>query len=76
MVNRTSPGCTAIYRVAFSYNLRFPMHMVIVEILNKYELAPVQIVPTSSHNICSFIATYELRMLSCIGRAFGLVHTM
>lgn len=50
--------------------------MVIVEILNKYELAPAQVVPTSWHNVCSFIATCELRGLSYIGWAFGLIYTV
>jgi len=44
------------------------------EILNKYELAPTQIVPTSWYNICSFIATYELHDPTCSAWAFGLVH--
>ena len=45
--------CIAVYRVALNYGLRFPFHPMIVEILNKYELAPAQVVPTSWHNICS-----------------------
>jgi len=48
--------------------------MIIVEILNKYRLAPVQHMLTSWHNVCSFIATYEVCGLSCTSRAFRLVH--
>lgn len=47
---------------------------MILEILNKYELALAHIVPTSWHNICSFVAIYELWKLTCSSRAFGLVH--
>ena len=65
-----------VYRAALNYGLRFPLHPVIREILNKYKLAPAQIVPMSWHNICSFIATYELHGLTCLARAFGLVHTV
>lgn len=75
-VNKPPPGCIVIYRAAFSYGLRFPLHKVIVEILNKYELAPSQVMPTSWHNVCSFIATCELHGLSCTCLALGLVHTM
>ncbi|KAJ8441270.1 hypothetical protein Cgig2_013685 [Carnegiea gigantea] len=75
-INESPPGCIVIYQVAFCYGLRFPLHMVIVEILNKYELAPAQVVPMSWHNVCSFIATCELRGLSCIGWAFRLIHTI
>jgi len=46
-VNKPPSKCIAIYRAAFSYGVRFPLHPVIMEILNKYELAPAQIVPTS-----------------------------
>ena len=73
-MNRSSPGCIAIYWVALKYDLRFPLHEVILEILNKYELAPTQIVPTSWHNICFFIVTCELTKLAGIVRAFQLVH--
>lgn len=58
------------------YGLRFPLHPVVKDILNRYELAPAQIVPTSWHNICSFVATCELRGLACSARAFSLVHTV
>ncbi|KAJ8435881.1 LOW QUALITY PROTEIN: hypothetical protein Cgig2_008421 [Carnegiea gigantea] len=64
-VNEPPQKCIAIYQVAFNYGVRFPLHPVIVEILNKFELAHVQIVPTSWHNICSFIATCDLRGLAC-----------
>ena len=47
-----------------------------MEILNKYELAPTQVMPTSWQNVFSFIVTCELRWLSCIGRAFHLVYTI
>jgi len=40
IVNEPPPKCVAIYRVAFNYGMRFPLHPIIVEILNKYELAP------------------------------------
>ena len=43
------------------YGVRFLLYPVIVEILNKYELEPLQIMATSWHNICSFITMYELR---------------
>ena len=46
-VNEPPIKCIAAYRVALSYGLRFPLYPVIEEILNKYELAPVQVVPTS-----------------------------
>ncbi|KAJ8425245.1 hypothetical protein Cgig2_015852 [Carnegiea gigantea] len=73
-VNKPPSKCIAIYWAAFSYDVRIPLHPVIVEILNKYELAPTQIVPTSWHNICSFIIMCELHWLTCLGYAFGLVH--
>ena len=49
---------------------------MIVDILNKYELAPAQIVPASWHNICSFIVTCELRGLTSIDCAFAQVHSV
>ena len=60
--------------MAFSYDIRFPLHSVIMEIPNKYELAPAQIVPMSWHNICSVIVTYNLCRLTCTSRTFGQVH--
>jgi len=75
-INEPPLNCIAIDRVAFNYAMRFPLHPEIVEILKKFELALAQIVPTSWHNICYFIATYELRGLVCTARAFGLVHTI
>jgi len=33
-------------------------------------------VARSWHNICSFIATYELRDLTCTTRAFSLVYSV
>ena len=74
IVNKPPPKCIVIYRVAFSYEVRFLHHPIIVKILNKYELAVPQIVPMSWHNICSFIVTCELCRLNCTDRAFGLVH--
>ena len=75
-VNEPSAKCIMVYRAAINYSLRFPLHPIIKEILNKHELAPAQIVPTSWHNICSFIATCELRGLTCSTQAFDLVHTI
>jgi len=72
-VNKPPSKCISIYQAAFSYDVRFLLHPVIVEILNKYELELAQVVPMSWHNIFSFIATCELHGLTCIGRAFGLV---
>ena len=59
-MNELPTKCIAVYRVALKYGLKFLLHLVIEEILNKYELVPVQVVTTSWHNICSFIVTYEL----------------
>ena len=75
-MNEPPAKCIAVYRAALNYGLRFSLHPMIREILNKYELALVQVVPTSWHNICSFIATCELRGLTCSTRAFGLIHTV
>ena len=75
-LNKSPSKCITIYRVAFSYGVRFPLHPVIIEILNKYELAPAQIVPMPQCNMFSFIATCELRGLTYTGRKFGLVHTV
>jgi len=66
----------AVYRAALNYGVHFPLRLVIVEILNKCELAPTQVVPISWHNICSFIATCKLCSLICSARAFSLVHTI
>ena len=60
IANKPASKCIAIYRAAFLYSMRFTLHPVIVEIPNKYELALAQVVPTSWHNICSFIATLSL----------------
>jgi len=38
-VNKPPPKCIAIYWGTFSYGIWFPLHAVIMEILNKYELA-------------------------------------
>ena len=74
MANELPNKCIAIYRATFNHGVRFPLYLGIVEILNKFELVPAQIVPTSWHNICSFIATCELRGLVCTAGAFSLVH--
>jgi len=66
-VNKPPANCVVIYRAAFTYDLRFLLYPVNVDILNKYELAPVQIVPISWHNICSLIAMCELRRFTCTG---------
>ncbi|KAJ8430101.1 hypothetical protein Cgig2_007165 [Carnegiea gigantea] len=39
-VNRLPSKCIVIYRAAFSYEVWFPLHPIIMEILNKCELAP------------------------------------
>jgi len=49
---------------------------MIEEILSKYELTPTQVLPTSWHNICSFITTCELHDLTCSARAFSLLYTI
>jgi len=67
-VNEPSAKCIAAYQAALNYGLHFPLRPVIREILNKYELAPGQIVSKSWHNICSFIATCELRGLTYSAR--------
>ena len=46
-VNKPPSKCIVIFRAAFSHGLRFPLHTVIMAILNKYELAPAQVMPTS-----------------------------
>ncbi|KAJ8438015.1 LOW QUALITY PROTEIN: hypothetical protein Cgig2_029996 [Carnegiea gigantea] len=75
-VNESPAKCIAVYRVALNYGIRFPLYPVIEEILDKYELAPTQVVPTSWHNICSFIATCELHSLTYSARVFSLVHAI
>ncbi|KAJ8435431.1 hypothetical protein Cgig2_013929 [Carnegiea gigantea] len=75
-VNEPPTKCIAVYRTTLNYNLRFPLHLVIEETLNKYELAPAQVMPTSWHNIRSFIATCERRGLTCSAQAFSLLHTV
>ena len=60
IVNEPPTKCIAVYQAALNYSLKFPLHPVIKDVLNKYELAPALVVPTSSHNICSFSATCEL----------------
>ena len=75
-VDRPPQGCIVVYWAALFYGLRFPLHRVVVEILNKYKFTLAQVMPTSWHNVYSFIATCELCRLSCTGRAFKLVHTI
>jgi len=41
MVNKLPLGCIAIYWVALTYGLRFPLYEVILEILMNYKLAPM-----------------------------------
>jgi len=38
IVNEPPLNCIAIHRVAFYYDVRFPLHPVIVDILRKFEL--------------------------------------
>ncbi|KAJ8436718.1 hypothetical protein Cgig2_027389 [Carnegiea gigantea] len=38
-VNKLPAKCIAVYRAALNYDLRCPLHLVIKDILNKYELA-------------------------------------
>ncbi|KAJ8436354.1 hypothetical protein Cgig2_009919 [Carnegiea gigantea] len=76
IINRPPSKCIVIYRTAFSCGVRFLLHPIIVEILSKYELALAQIMPMSWRNICSFMETCVLHRLACMGRAFGLVHTV
>ena len=75
-VNELPTKCITVYHAALNYGYRFSHHPVIEEILNKYELAPVQVVPTLWHNGCSFIATCKLRSLTCTARGFSLVRTV
>ncbi|KAJ8434783.1 hypothetical protein Cgig2_033733 [Carnegiea gigantea] len=75
-VNKPPAKCIAMYWAAFTYGVRSPLHRVIMDILNKYDLTSVQIVPTFWHNICSFIRTCELRRLTCTGRTFVQVHSV
>lgn len=46
-VNEPPANSIVVYRAALDYGLRFPLHPAIKDILNRYELAPAQIVPTS-----------------------------
>ncbi|KAJ8441091.1 hypothetical protein Cgig2_000352 [Carnegiea gigantea] len=75
-VNESPAKCIAFYRAALNHGLRFPLQPVIEEILNKYEMAPAQVMPTSWHNICSFIMICDLRGLTCTACAFSLTHTV
>jgi len=75
-VNEPPAKCMVVYRAALNYGHCFPLHPVLMEILNQYELARAQVVPTSWHNICSSIATCELRNLTCSARAFSLIYTI
>jgi len=76
IANKPASKCIAIYRAAFSYDVRFPLHPIIMEILNNYELAPAQIVPMSWYNIYSFIATCKLHRLTFTDHTFKQVHTV
>ena len=37
-VNRSPHGCVVVYWATLSYGLHFRLHIVILKILNKYEL--------------------------------------
>ena len=39
-MNKPPAKCIAMYRAAFTYDMRFLLHPVIVDILNKYDLPP------------------------------------
>lgn len=39
-VNELFAKCIVVYRATLNYNLRFPLHSVIEDILTKYELSP------------------------------------
>lgn len=39
IIKKPPSKCIAVYRVTFTYGVRFPLPPIIVEILNKYELA-------------------------------------
>ncbi|KAJ8438040.1 hypothetical protein Cgig2_014169 [Carnegiea gigantea] len=56
-VNEPPTKCIAVYRAALNYDLRFPLHLVIVEILNKYELAPAWLCP---HHGTTFAPSSQL----------------
>jgi len=75
-MNRPSANCMVMYRAAFTYSVRFSLHPVMVDILNKYNLASVQIVPTSWHNTCSFTVTCEPHGLTYIDCAIEQVHSI
>ena len=47
IANEPPAKCIAVFRVALNYDLRFPLHPVIEDVLTKYELAPARVVPTS-----------------------------
>ena len=46
-INKPPANCIVIYHAALNYGLRFALHPVIEDILNNYELAPTQVMPTS-----------------------------
>ncbi|KAJ8441785.1 hypothetical protein Cgig2_009031 [Carnegiea gigantea] len=46
-VDEPPAKCIAVYHAALNYGLRFPLHSVTEDILNKYEPALAQVVPTS-----------------------------
>ncbi|KAJ8426754.1 hypothetical protein Cgig2_029423 [Carnegiea gigantea] len=50
-VNEPPTKCIVVYRTALNYGLWFPLHPVIVEILNKYELAPAQRAPKETGDL-------------------------
>ncbi|KAJ8442187.1 hypothetical protein Cgig2_005127 [Carnegiea gigantea] len=50
-VNEPPTECIAVYRAAVNYGLCFPLHSVIKEILNKYELTPAQKAPKETGDL-------------------------
>ncbi|KAJ8423526.1 hypothetical protein Cgig2_030021 [Carnegiea gigantea] len=46
-VNKPPAKCIAMYQATFSYGVRFLLHLMIMDILNKYDLVPAQTAPTS-----------------------------
>ncbi|KAJ8428264.1 hypothetical protein Cgig2_000326 [Carnegiea gigantea] len=75
-VNEPPAKCITVYRANLNYGLRFPLYLVIEDILTEYEQAPAKVVFTSWQNICSFITTCELHGLTCTAQVFNLVHTI
>jgi len=51
-VNRPPAKCIVVYRATLNYGLRFPLHLIIEEIFNKYELCPRRLCP---HHGATFV---------------------